>query len=60
MIVIRDVACRVDARDTRLAVLVDDYAVVDANASTVENVHDRLDADPGDHEIAVQAQTRSS
>ena len=37
--------------------LVDDHPVVHVNASAVEDVHDRLDANPGDHEVALQAQT---
>src|SRR5687768_1842465 len=57
VIVIRDVAGRVNARDAGLAILVDDHPVVHLNASAVEDVHDGLDADPRHHEVALQAQT---
>ena len=56
VIVIRDVTRGVHAADVRLAVLVDDNAVVHVNTAAFEELHCRLDPDAHDDEVAFETQ----
>ena len=55
LIMIRDISSGVHAADVRLAILVNDNAVVHMNSATCEYVDCRFDTDANDDKVAVKA-----